>query len=188
MKGLTLLEILLAMGIAIVVGMFLLIVIVNSSGLFLKQSSKVEGGLNINDALLQVRTSIKDASAVLGSYTSVSTTYTTGNTVLVLKIPTINSSNNIITETFDYYVFFQDQKKLRFKTFPDPSSSRKAQDQIFSTNVDSLVFEYFNSANPPVEVVPALAKKVRISLTLKQKSGASYEINTATSEANLRND
>ena len=188
MKGLSLVEVLIAMGIAIVVGALLLVVIVNSSGLFYKQSSKVEEGLNINDALLQIRSSIKDARSVVSSYSDGSTTYTTGSTELILKIPSIDNSNNIINETFDYYVFFLDQQKFLFKSFPDIASFRKAQNQIFSTKVDSLVFEYFNSANPPVEVIPALAKKVRITLTLKQKSGADFEINIATSEANLRND
>lgn len=176
------------MGIAAIAGVLLLVIIVNSAGLFTKQSSKVQTGLNINDSLSQVRASIKQASAVAPSYTSGSTTYTSGDNQVVLKVASIDASNNIIDLTFDYFVFFLDQNTLRFKIFPDPSSSRSAADRIFSTSVDSLVFKYYNFANPPVEVSPASASKVRITLVLKQKSGAGLEINTATSEANLRND
>lgn len=187
-RGLTLIEVLVAMGIATVVGVLLVVIIVNSAGLFTQQSSKVETGLNINDTLSQVRGSIKQASAVTASYTSGSTTYTTGVNQLVLKVSSVDSSGNIIANNHDYFVFFLDQSSLHFKVFPDPSSARKASDQIFSTAVDNLVFKYFNSLNPPSEVTPAEATKIRISLTLRQKIGTSFETNSATSEANLRND
>lgn len=187
-RGLTLVEVLISMLIAVVVGGLLLVIIVNSTGLFYQQSSKVNMGLNTNDTLAQVRKIIKESNAVASSYTAGSITYSSGVTQLVLKVPSQDATGNIISDTFDYFVFLQDQKKLIFKTFPDASSSRKAQDQIFSNLVDSLNFKYFNLANPPNEVIPQTASKVRITLTLKQKSGASYETSTATSEANLRND
>ncbi len=180
MKGLTLVEVLIAMGISIIVGGLLLIIIVNSAGLYSQQSAKLTEGLSINEATSKVRDSIKQSSAIEVSLSAGSTTYTSGATQLVLKVLAIDSSKNIIADNFDYFVFFQDSNKLRFKTFPSALSSRQAQDQIFSTLLDSLDFKYFNSANPPVEVTPTNAAKVRISITLKQ--------NTATSEANLRND
>ena len=188
-QGLSLVEILTVMGIMTVVGALLMVIIVNSAGLFTTQSSKLEQGLNINDLFSQIRSNIKDAGSVAASYTGGSTTYTTGVTQLILKLSSIDSSNNIISNTFDYYVYFLDTNRIRLKTFPDAQSSRKPQDQIFSGQIDSLKFQYFSSATPPVEVTPSSAAKVRITLTLKQKTGAgSFETNTATSEANLRND
>lgn len=180
MKGLTLVEVLVAMGISIIVGGLLLVIMVNSAGLYLKQASKLTEGLNINDALFRVRDSIKQSSAITATFSIDSTTYTSGATQLVLKVSSIDSSSNIIADTFDHYVFFQDNNMLRFKTFPSALSSRKPQDQIFSTSLDGLNFKYFNTATPPEEVSPPTASKVRISITLKQI--------TATSEANLRND
>ena len=187
-RGLTLIELLVATGIAMVAGVLLLVIIVNSAGLFTKQSSKVAGGLNINDVLSSVRSNIKQSNAVAASYTSGSTTYTSGVNRLVLKVSSVDSSNNIIADTYDYFVFFTSLPYLYFKIFPDTLSSRKVLDQILSASVDSLVFKYFNSATPPEEVAPAIATKVRATLTLKQKIGINYETNTATSEANLRND
>lgn len=184
-KGLTIIELLAVMGVMTVVGALLMVIIVNSAGLFTKESAKLTQGLNINDTLAQVRSNIKDASSIAVSYT----TYTTGATQLVLILPSIDSLNNIIPDAFDYYVYFLDSNTLRFKSFPNASSARKAQDQIFSTLIDSLKFQYFNSGTPPAEVAPVSARKVRITLTLKQKTAVnSYETNIATSEANLRND
>lgn len=180
-KGLTLVEVLVAMGVAAVAGALLLVIIVNSIGVFSEQSSKVREGLNINDALSQVRRSIKDASVVADSYDSGEAMYVTGGSQLVLKVASVDTSGNLLVDTFDYIVFFKDQGYLRFKTFPDPASSRQPSDTILATGADSLVFQYFNSASPPMEVSPVTAAKVRISLTLNQT-------NIATSEANLRND
>lgn len=180
-RGLTLVEVLVAMGVAGVVGALLLVIIVNSAGMFTEQSSKVQEGLNINDALSRLRSSVKDASAVADSYISGETLYTTGESQLVLKVASIDALGNLLVDTFDYFVFFKDQSYLRFKTFPDSESFRQPLNSVLSTGVDNLVFQYFNSASPPVEVTPAVATKVRISLTLNQT-------NIATSEANLRND
>lgn len=187
-KGFTLVELLISMSIAVVVGGLLIAIIVNSSGLSYKQSSKVNIGLNTNDALAQVRKSIKESSAVVPSFTIGSETYTSGLSEIILKVPSLDQSGNIISNFFDYFIFFQDQTKLRFKVFPDPASSRQPQDQIFSTSLDSLQIQYLSSVNPPVEVVPEAASKIRMTLTLKQRNGLDYEISTATSEANLRND
>lgn len=187
-KGLTLVEVLISSSIAALVGGLLIMIMVNSTGLFYEESSKVSMGLNTNEALAQVRKSIKESSAILPSYVAGSVTYTSGESTIVLKVPSLDSSGNIISSTFDYFVFSRDLTNLRFKTFPDPVSSRKAQDQIFSTSLDDLRIQYFNSVNPPVEVDPVKATKVRMTVTLKQKNGLTYEINISTSEANLRND
>lgn len=188
MKGLTLVEVLIAMGVAIVVGALLVVIVVNSAGLFYSESSRISQGLGTNDALSKIRSGIKESNAVAASYISGGTTYTSFATQIVLKIPTIDSLGNTASDTFDYIVFFRDQTKLRYKLFPDAQSSRKSQDQIFSTSVDSLIFKYLDSQNPPNEVSPASATKVRIILSLKQKTGQNIEVNTATSEASLRND
>lgn len=187
-QGLTLIEVLIAMMIATAVGILLLVIIVNSAGIFYKQSSKLQEGLNINDTLDKVRESVKQSNAVVASFTAGGTTYTSSGTQIVLKIPSINSLGNIIDQTFDYIVFFQDQTKLRYKLFPDTQSSRKSQNQILSTSADSLTFKYLDSQNPPNEVAPTSATKVRTELSLKQKNGFNLEKQTATSEANLRND
>lgn len=187
-KGLTLIEIIIALGISTIAGVLLLVIIVNSTGLFYKESSKLREGLNINDSLSKVSESIRQASSVAASYTSGSQTYTSGATQLVLRLPSQDLSGNIISNTYDYYVFLSDQKYFRFKIFPDAISSKKAQDQILSVSLDSLKFQYFNSAMPPSEISPAAASKVRITLALKEKSGSKYETAIATSEADLRND
>lgn len=189
MKGLTLLEVIIVMGISIVVGVLLVVITVNSLGLSYKESSKLSEGLSINETLSHIRQTIKESSGVSSSYTNSGIIYSSSATQIVFKIAAIDSSNNIISDTYDYFVYFQDLDKLRFKTFPNALSSRKSSDRIFTNSLDNLSFQYLSSSNPPLEVAPTAAVKVKITLKLKQKSGASnYETITTTSEANLRND
>lgn len=187
-KGLTLIEVLLAMGITAVIGILLFVIMVNSASLFTRQSSNVEEGLNINDTLANIRSNIKQASAVVPNYVNGSFGYTTGVDKLVLKVASVDSSGNLINNVFDYFVFYLDQKIIHLRVFPDPLSSRVASDRIFSSSVENLKFQYFNSATPPAEVLPIDATKVRVTLVLRQKVGVGFESATATSEANLRND
>lgn len=188
-RGLTLVEALLTLGIAAIVGTLILVIIVSSAGLFYQQSGRVEQGLSLNDALLNIKETIRGASAIAAAYPETGTpSYTSGATQLVLKVPSIDSSANIISGVFDYFVFVKDIQQLRFKTFLDGQSSRKPQDQIFTTNLDNLLFEYFDGQTPPQPVQPNLAVKIKITVVLKQKAGAGIETNMATAEANLRND
>ncbi len=167
------------MGITAVAGVLLIVIIANSSGLFSNHSSQVTEGLNINDALSQMRSVIKQSTAVEASSSA---------NQIVLKVSSVDASNNIIENTYDYYIFFLNKNTLHFKIYPNPLSLRKVSDRIFSTTVDSLTFNYLNYANPPQEVLAADATKVRVSLILKQRAGANFVTNIASTEANLRND
>lgn len=187
-KGITLTEAIIALGIAGVIGVMLVAIIVNSTGLFYKESSLLKQGLGVNDSLAKIRSSIKESSSIAQDYTDSATTYTSSTDQLVLKVPAINSSGDIIANTFDHYIFSLEQQILHFKIFPDQDSNRSLTDQVLSTNVDNIKFQYFDSSTPPLEVPPQTAVKVKITLTLREKAGADFEQITATSEANLRND
>ena len=187
-SGLTFVEALMALGISAVIGGLLVALLVNSAGIFYKESTKLQGGLNINESLSKVRESIKEAYSVATSYIDGLTTYTSSQTQLVLKVPSQDSSGNIIQNTYDHYVYFKDQNYLRFKIFPDATSVVKMQDQILTNTLDSINFQYFDLANTPQEVVPSTALKVRVSISLRKRVGLNFETNTATSEALLRND
>lgn len=187
--GFTLVEVLIVVGIATVVAALLVVIIANSAGLFYKESAKVDQGVGINEALSQFRETIKEANAIATGYPPVPPlTYTTSLTQIVLTVPAIDTLGNIITNVFDYYVFLKDEDKLKFKIFPDIQSARLSADQILSSNTEGVLFQYFDSQNPPQQVAPASATRIRMTLKLRQKSGADYEEYIATSEASLRND
>lgn len=169
--GLSIAEVVVAVGITAIAGVLLAAVLFNSAGLFTDQAVKVGSGLNLNDALSEVRSVIKQAAM---------TDTASNGSNLILKVASVDESGSIIEDVFDTYNFYLDNTTFHFKVFPDPRSSRKSKDRIFSTSVDRLYFEYLNSASPPAETSPETAKKIRITLIIKNSP--------ATSEANLRND
>ncbi len=179
-SGMTLIEILVAMFISVIVGGLLLVIMTNSAGLFSNQSSKVEEGLDVNDALMIIRRDIKQAGSIAASYTNGPTTYTPGATQLVLKIPSVDNNGDIIPETYDYFIYFQNNKFLSYKVFPDLLSQRKSVDRILSTDIKTIIFQYFDKNIPPNEVTPISAINIKATLVLDQT--------VATSEASLRND
>lgn len=182
MKGFTLVELIISVAVAALIGGLLMAIFVNNTGVFYRESSKVSEGLGLNDSLVSIRSSIKQAQAVASSYTS----YSSSASELVLKIPSIDSSGNILGSVYDYIVYTVRQSRLYLKAFPDAASSRKSLDQILTNNIDSIVFNYFDSLGNAT--TPPSAVKVRVSITLSQKSGAQNETSVATSEASLRND
>lgn len=187
LNGFTLTEVVVASGIAMVVGVLLVSILVSNTGLYYTESSKVQQGLGINDSLSKIRSNIKEAQFIAAQYPeSGSPEFSSSANQLVLKLASIDSSGNIITDTYDFFVYYPDQDKLKLKVFPNDYSEREVGDQILSKNVSSILFQYFDSTGQVV--APVSAVKVKTTLTLSQKAGSSYQSHIATSEANLRND
>lgn len=185
MKGISLVEVLLAMAVSSIVGLFLFAILVNNTGVFYNQSSKVEQGLKINDSLSTIRTAVKSSNAIAQEYPPGSPTYTSGSSQLVLRFSSLDSSGSVIQNTYDYAVFFVENQKLLYKVFPNASSTRPPSDQLLALNVDSIAFKYYDTLGQ--EVIPSTAAKVLVSVTLKTKAGNSFQTQTATTEAYLRN-
>jgi hypothetical protein len=187
MKGLTLVEVLIAAGISAVVGIFLLSILINSTGLFYQQTSKVTQGVGSNDALAEFRAYIKETLSIVNNYPETGQSlYTTSNSQVVLKITSLDLNGNIKAGVFDYVVFYLDQDKLKEKIIADVTSTRGATETILTSNVESLLFQYFDLSGNAV--APDIAEKARMTLTLRQKAGAGFVSHIATSEASLRND
>lgn len=183
-SGLTLLEVLIFITVSGIAGVLLVSTLVQNNNLFFDQSVKISQGLNINDATAVANDSIREAVAVASSYTS----YTSGSEILVVKIPSYDSSGNTIPNTFDYLVLTKDQAKPKiFKKliFPDIASKRPAEDKVLLTNLSSIRFTYFNDSG--VEVAPNLATKVSYILNVADTVGRNTQTSSSSSQLNIRN-
>jgi len=184
-KGVTLLEIVIVLGVLGIVSVSLMSIFVNNAGVFYKETSKVSEGLGSNDALVQTRSYIRQAQMVASSFTNGAVTYTSGSNQLVLALPSYDNAGNVIDKTYDYVVYSTNNSILTLQIFPSVSSKRKSANQVLAKDINSVLFEYFDSMGQITS--PPSAVKVKITLTLKQKAGLSSELNIATTEANLRN-
>lgn len=186
MRGFTLPEVITVTLVAVLVGVLVLGIMIQNTRIFVSESQKVSQGVGSNDALLQIKSEIKQAKSVASTYTSGGITYTTAADTLVLKIPSIDSSGNTVDNTFDYAVFTIQSGNLFFKLFPDPGSGRPGANQLLAKNVNQINFRYLDLAGNDTQATAAI--KIRVALTLQQKLGTNSESSIATSEANLRND
>jgi len=188
-RGFTLVEIMVVMSVVMVAGGLLLAILVNSTGVFYQQSAKLNQGLGVNDSLSSIRKSIKEADSIAANYPLTGTPqYSSGPSQMVLRLPAIDVAGSKIYNVFDYIVYAVFDGRLYFKLFPDTQngSVRIEENRILTGNVSSVRFEYLDVSNNPVAL--NLVEKVKVTLVLEQKAGNGYEKNTATSEANLRND
>lgn len=173
--------------VAVLISGALLGILLNNTNLFYQESAQVQQGLGLNDSLGAVRSYLKQSAGVVSQYPlSGAPTFMTGANILVLKLPSVDVQGNSIENVFDFVIFYQDQNFFKMKILVDGASSRSAADQILTSGVDQLYFKYFDSTGN--EITPASATKVRATLSLKQKAGATSKVNVATSEASLRND
>lgn len=187
-KGIGLLEILIAITIAGFGGIYLVRSFVQSQGFFLTEQAKINQGLNINDASTQINESIRSASAIAATNLVGTPTYSSDTDTLVLELPSIDVSGNVINQTFDYIIVTlegSNPQRLRKKLFPAAASARKAEDRVLATNVSLLNISYKDQNG--LSVSPSAASKVNYIINLSEKAGYGDKSSSASSELNLRN-
>lgn len=187
MRGFTLLETVIAGGVALVVGTLLVGILVNHSGLSYKENAIVNEGLNLNDAMAKINHSIREAAQVAAGYPEDTPTYTTGTSTLVLKIPAL-SAVGIVENVYDYAVIAVDPtnpKVLRLRVFPDSQSTRQPVDSVLSTFLDSIQFGYLDKGGNAV--APNAAFRVSVNLSVLTKTGSIGSGRTSVSTTALRN-
>lgn len=188
-KGISLPEILLGTVIAAVLGGILVNLLISTNALFFDQSIKLKQGLSLNQASKEITTLIKSSAGISSQYPPAGTAdYTTNANTLVLKLPSVNQSGEVIEQVFDYAVLSKDPgspKILRKKIFVDQVSYRNAEDKVLSTVLEDLTFVYLDSSN--LSVSPAEAVRINFTIDLSENSNASENKSSSSGTANLKN-
>lgn len=186
-QGFTLFETLVAAAVAVIAGTLLVSILVNNTGLYNKQNALVATGLNVNDALNEIDTYVRQAASIASGYPEVSPTYTTGVSTLVLKVPAENSQG-IINNTFDYVVITKNPTKtylLYEYIFPDSLSTRKSQNKILTNILYSITFSYLD--NNGATISPTSAQRIKTEISVLSQTGAVGNTRNATIITSLRN-
>jgi prepilin-type N-terminal cleavage/methylation domain-containing protein len=187
-KGFTLLEMLITLSLAGVVGVLLIQLLVQNNGFFYQQQATVSQGLNLNDAVSQISSDIRSSSAVLVGYPVATPTTSSSLTSLVVAIPSIDSSGNSISNTSDYIVISKDSsnpKVLKEWLYPDPASSRVSREKVLLKDLALINFYYKNSNGQAVS--PAQATQINFVINVQTKMGTSSKESSSSAEVTLRN-
>lgn len=184
-QGFTLLEVTIATFISSLVAGLLILIMVNNTTLQYLQSAKIAQGVSINEVLFKTKLALKEANAVSIGYPLVAPNYLSSSTTLILQLPTIDASNEIVGNSYDYMIFLLEGDKLKQKTFPNLLSKRKVTDAILAKNVASIKFDYLDSSGQVVSA--GGASKVVVTVQTREKAGKDDVISIATGGAYLRN-
>jgi len=88
---------------------------------------------------------IRQADQILTSRSFSGTTYTSNENALVISIPSLDSSGNIISNTYDYVVFYINSSGIYQIIDANSSSVRLSGTKKLSDSAISLTFTYNNA-------------------------------------------
>ncbi len=94
------------------------------------------------------------------SVTIAGTNYTTGGSTVIVKIPSYDSSENLIDDTYDYIIFSSSGTNLNQVVELGDNSARKYNNKLLSDNIQTFTLTYNNAD-------PTLASQVTVDITTK---------------------
>lgn len=154
-RGFTLVETFIVVGISVValVALTNLFLIFNSTygnqQVFMAVAGSASTAMNAFEA------AILPADQVLASHDFSGTVYSSSATTLVLELPSVDSSGNIIAGTKDYIAFYSSSATLYRLTQAGAGSIRASGLTQLSTTLNSLSFTYDNGDSTKVTSVTA---------------------------------
>ncbi len=145
-RGFTLIETVIVLAISVLMFMALtfLIYTFNNTSAYEQTLSQSSGSASA--VVRDVESLTLPADAVLQTYAFSNATYTSSSTVLVLEIPSIDSSGNVIPNTYDYAAVYSVGTNAYRLLQSNALSSRVSGTKLLSSTVSALTFSY-NSAD-----------------------------------------
>lgn len=144
-KGLSLLETVIYTFIGILIIIVISEIFVNQSNLGQKRTSQSDLEKSAGSGIENIKTAVQGARTVVLSRPFGNIAYTSDEDTLILEIPSVNGSGNIISGSYDYMVFFidpLDSSLLKATTEPATGSARPGNTRIISSSVSTVEFRY----------------------------------------------
>ena len=147
-RGITLIETMIGLAISallVVILSYCLVIVLR-----LNEAQKTVSALtsSTDRGIYRISSSIQQSSQILSSAVIFGTTHTTSSSALVLKIPTVNSSGQIISGSYDTVVYRRnpsDLSELQEITDAEAGSARFDGTHIIARFVTNLLFRSNNS-------------------------------------------
>ncbi|MFA5744633.1 MAG: hypothetical protein WC887_00200 [Candidatus Paceibacterota bacterium] len=142
--GFTLIEtvIVVALSVSMLISIILLISSFTTSVSYQETFAQSSGSASA--VMREIESFAFPAKAVLTTHTFSSATYTSSSTVLVLEIPSIDDSGNVIANTYDYTAFYVVGTNAYRLLEASALSKRFSGTKQLSTTVSALTFTYDN--------------------------------------------
>lgn len=145
-----------------------------------KQVASINTSLSAAALMDEVQRTTLQANAVVASHVYSGTTYTTSTTTLVLSLPSIDGSGNIVSNKYDYAIFYLAGSTTYRILDTDASSARAPSSKKLSDVIGSLAYTYNN-------VTPSSSTMITIDATTTSTAEGQTFQKHLTQQVNLRN-
>lgn len=173
-------ETVIATAVLIYILVALMVLYGNYSKSFSNQQTRIALGNSAREAVKELQSAALQADQIMDSHIFSGTIYTTDESTVVLEIPSIDESRNIVDGKYDYTVFYLTGKNFYRLIEADAASSRPSSFNKISDVVSTLAFTYNN-------LDLSQADKIETDIDMQKISGGqnvSYELHQ---EIYLRN-
>ncbi len=179
-RAFTLIETIIVVAISVImmIALTLMIYTFNNSSSYEQASAQSSG--SASTVIREAESLVLPADAVLQSYAFSGGTYTSASTSLVLEIPSVDSSGDIIANAHDYAAFYSVGTNAYRLLQTNASSARTPGTKLLSTTLQSLTFTYNNT---DFTKVSSTTVDVQTQTSVKQSVLSDQE----SEQINLRN-
>lgn len=144
-RGFTLMEGLTVIGVMTIILIMVSEIFSVSYDIYIKQSARTDNETGAVLAVRAISEAARGADSIESSYVINGTTYTTSADVLVLKLPTIDASNNVVPASYDYMAIYRHSAQTT-KIFSDidaaAGSKRVDGQKLITANNVIMQFRY----------------------------------------------
>jgi len=144
MRAFTLIETIIVITISTCMMLTLGFVIYQLNGTVVYRQTTLQSSGSASAIMRETESLVLPADAVLQIHTFSSATYTSSETVLVLEIPSIDSSGNAVANAHDYAAFYVVGTNAYRLLEANTLSSRASGTKLLSSTVSALTFAYNN--------------------------------------------
>jgi hypothetical protein len=139
----------------------LVVLYLNFSKFYNRQQAEINIGNSARETVKELQSAALQSNQIIASHDFSGTVYSTDQDTLVLEIPSIDGSGNIVSGKHDYVVFYLTGKKLYRLVEADVVSNRSSGQNQLSDAVMALTFTYNN---------PNLAQATKIDTNLQMQT------------------
>jgi len=147
-RGFTLTETLVVVAVSAILGAAITGIWIGYNNFFALEQTTVVVATSASRVVSVAEAAMLQASSVESShtFTNSGTTLTSGTSTLVLKLPTVNSSGNVVSNSYDYIAIYASNTNAYEQIDAAAGSARVSGTTILSTALSALTFTYY--ANP----------------------------------------
>jgi prepilin-type N-terminal cleavage/methylation domain-containing protein len=179
-RGFTLMETVIVIFIVSIVMMGISALFINFNNSYAIQNGMINNAYSASQFLNETGKLALQARSIVGTRSFAGISYTTSSSTLILEIPSVANSGDIVANTYDYALIKLSSSTVHRTLEANASSARVSGTKQLSDAVTSLAFTYNNAT-------PSQASRITIDITTQTTVKQKVTQTHLTQQVYLRN-